>query len=85
MAREAEPRCAGWFTLHPSVLADAGLAAALQERLDRRGSLGRQSAFSGERQIRLPPASERELYWVAQRRVEQRAETRTYQPGVGDD
>ena len=55
------------YNLHPSVLADAGLAAALQERLEAvEARSGVKAHFQVKGQSRLPPASERELFWVAQ-------------------
>jgi signal transduction histidine kinase len=55
------------YNLHPSVLADAGLAAALQQRLGAvEARSGVKVDFQVNGQSRLPPASERELYWVAQ-------------------
>jgi PAS domain S-box-containing protein len=55
------------YGLHPPVLAEAGLAAALQERLEAvEARSGIKVHFQAEGQRRLPPASETELFWVAQ-------------------
>ncbi len=55
------------YNLHPTVLADAGLAPALQERLEAvEARSGVKAHFQVKGQPRLSPASERELFWVAQ-------------------
>jgi signal transduction histidine kinase len=55
------------YKLHPPLLADAGLAAALQERLEAvEARSGVKVHFHVESQMRLPTASEAALFWVAQ-------------------